>query len=507
VKAQQPSIIQRLAGQSGLIMLGNLFTLFVGFPFQIYLAKTLGAEQLGALGLFEAIAQTVGPLLGFGLGFTLVRFVPQQVELGQHRHVRMLMRQVYFLTTLCGIIGAVLVAVGGVLLLRWMPELVPYQDLFPLVGLMTLLGMLVGISQQALRAFFDIPHMVWISSFLQLSIKVAITIVLLWWGWALMGYLLAVVASAGVALLGMLWGVRKHLRRLAATQEEITPQTRKSWRAYASTMYGNTLLGIAAAPAERFLLAGTIDLASVGVLMAVRQLQAFPQVLLQVIITVIGPMFVAARTKGHQEEVEHIYHISTDWVCRLGFPLLVFLLVFGEQVLALYGAAFASAGRWPLFLLLLAQVVNLSCGPLGIMLNMLGHENRMLQLNTISNGIFFACLLLLVPFLGLLGVALGGLSSMLFLNLAAIHTMKRRLDIPWWSPRYQRLLLPLVVITLAALALSATSGVATAWSLVAALLGLYLIFFMVYAMRGFSHEDREVYGLLLSRLNLGHKQN
>lgn len=503
----KPSIVKRLAGQSGLIMLGNLFTLFVGFPFQIYLAKTLGAEQLGALGLFEAIAQTVGPLLGFGLGFTLVRFVPQEVELGRHRHVRLLMRHVYLVTALFGILGAVIVAIGGGVLLRWMPELTPYRNLFPLVGLMTLLGMLVGVSQQALRAFFDIPYMVWVSSFLQLSIKVAIAAVLLWWGWALMGYLLAVVISASLALAGMLWGVRKHLKRLAATQEEVDPQTRGSWRSYASTMYGNTLLGIAAVPAERFLLAGTIDLAAVGVLMAVRQLQAFPQVLLQVIITVVGPMFAAARSHDNREEIKHIYHISTDWVCRLGFPLLVFLLIFGEQVLALYGAEFARVGRWPLLLLVLAQVVNLSSGPLGILLNMLGQEKKMLQLNMISNAIFFACLVLLVPLLGLLGVALGGLLSMLFMNLASIHAMKRRLDIAWWSARYRRLLAPLAVITLTSLALAATSLVTSAWALAAALAGMYLIFFGVYALQGFSHEDREVYGLLLSRLNPGREPN
>ena len=505
--AGKPSIVKRLAGQSSLIMLGNLFTLFVGFPFQIYLAKTLGVEQLGALGLFEAIAQTVGPLLGFGLGFTLVRFVPQQVALGKFRHVRLLMRHVYLLTTLFGIISALLIATGGVLLLRWMPELTPYRNLFPLVGLMTLLGMLTSISQQALRAFFDIPYMVWISSFLQLSIKVAIAIVLLWWGWALMGYLLAVVISAGLALPGMLWGVRKHLSRLTATQEEVEPHTRKSWWSFASTMYGNTLLGIATAPAERFLLAGTIDLASVGVLMAVRQLQAFPQVLLQVIITVIGPMFSAARSQDNTEEAAHIYHISTDWVCRLGLPLLVFLLVFGEHVLALYGVEFTRVGRWPLFLLVLAQVVNLSSGPSGIMLNMLGQEKMMLRLNMISNGIFFACLVLLVPFMGLLGVAVGGVSSVLFLNLTAIHTMKRRLNIHWWSARYQRLLLPLVVITLVSLVVLTTGMVASAWSLALMLPGLYLIFFVVYALRGFSHEDREVFELLLGRLKLDHKQN
>lgn len=498
----EPGIVSRLAGQSGLVLLGNLCTLFVGIPLQIYLARTLGAEQLGAFGLFEVIAQTAASLFGLGLGFTLVRFIPQQIILGQNRHVRKLLGTVYLTTFLAGTLAAALLVIAGPWLIGWMPELQAYASLFPFVGAMALLGMLMGISQQALRAFFDIRYMVLVSTFLQLTLKVVIALTLIWWGWALMGYLVAVVVSTGLALAGMAWGLRGHIQRLIRTHEEVLPETCTTWKAYARTMYANSVLGLGGGAVERFLLASAINLASVGMLMAVRQLQSLPQVLLQIISVVIAPMFVAAKTRDDMDELKHLYYVATDWVCRFGFPLVVFLFVFGYKVLDLYGTTFAEAGRWPLLIMVAGQFINLLTGPIGIMLNMLGHEKKMFQLNLVSNGLFFLCLLALVSGLGLLGVALGSVLSMLYLNLAMLRVMKKRLGIGWWSARYKRLLAPLLASLIVALFADAMNLVRGIWSLAMVMFATYGVFILVYLLNGLSQEDKEVYFVLRSRLGL-----
>lgn len=492
----RPGIASRLASQSGLVMLGNMFTLLVGFPFQIYLARALGAHQLGALGLFEVVALTIGPLFSFGLGFSLLRFVPQYAGQGQNRHVRRLMATVFAGTTCAGIVAATMVMVNSPVLLHLMPELHSYVDLFPLTALMTFLGMLIGISQQALRAFFDIRHMILMSSFVQLVIKVAITLVLLWFGWELMGYMVAVVVSSAVALIGMLWWIYAHIKRLDRTAEVISSETRMSWLSYSRVMYGTYLLGVAGPFAERFLLAGMIDLASVGVLMAIRQLHMILQVPLTIITTGVAPMFAAAKARGDLEEVEHIYHIATDWGCRLGFPLLLFLLFFGGEVLSIYGHAFSRAGQLPLMLLVMGQSLSLLTGPAGAMLDMVGHEKKMFHFNVLSNAIGFGFLLVLVPHFGLIGIVVGMTFSMLYVNVAALLTMKKQLRINWWSARYARLAMPIGVVMCVLVLVKLTGTVAGAWMLAALLLLSYGIFLGAYACAGFSSEDREILALL-----------
>ena len=369
-------VASSLASRSGLILLGNLFMLITGIPLQIYLARTLGADQLGALGLFESIAQAAMFIFGFGLGFALVRFIPQHITLGQNQHVKKLLAKVFSMTLFGGIFAAILLTCSSHLLMSWVPKLLVYEHLFPFIGAMTVLGMLTGISKQALCAFLDIRFMVLVSSCLQITLKIFITVILLFWGMELMGYLLAVVLSAAFALAVMLWCLHGHIQRLGQTKEEVLNETRRNWWSYSRTMYADSLLDIAGAPAERFVLASLLNLASVGAVMVVRQLQSLPQVLLQIMVVAIAPMIVAANARNDMNEVKYLYQMATDWVCRLGFPLLIFLLVFGKEVLMLYGDTFAEMGRWPLLIMLAGQFVNLLTGPIGIMINMLGHEKK-----------------------------------------------------------------------------------------------------------------------------------
>lgn len=489
-------IASRLASQSGLVMLGNFFTLVVGLPFQIYLARQLGADQLGALGLFEVVASTIGPLFSLGLGFSLLRFVPLYAGQGQNRHIRHLMATVFAGTMCAGLVAAAMVIAGSPILLHLTPQLHSYADLFPLAALMAFLGMLIGISQQALRAFFDMRSMIFMSSFLQLLIKVVITIALLWMGCALMGYMVAVLVSSTVALLGMLWAIRTHLRRLARTTEEVPSLARKSWWSYSRVMHGTYLLNVVSPFAERLLLAGIIDLASVGVLMAIRQLNMILQVPLTIIATGVAPMLATMNVKDEREEVKHIYHIATDWVCRLGLPLLLFLLFFGGEILAIYGSAFAKAGQFPLMLLVIVHILNLLFGPIGTMLEMLGQEKKAFRFNVISNAISIGCLLAFVPLLGLVGIAVGAAFSTLYFNAAALLVIKKQLGMNWWSSRYSRLVAPigLVIATLAMIKWNCI--VADTWVLAALLLVSYGVFFGVYACFGLSSEDREIVAFL-----------
>lgn len=501
-----PGIASRLAGQSGLVMAGNAFTLLVGFPFQIYLARVLGAEQLGAFSLFEVIAQTAGALAGMGLSHTIVRFIPEHVGLGQHGRVRKLLFSVFSMTLLAGLVAAAVVTIGGQGLVVWMPELQAYAHLFPLVGAMTLLGMLTGLSAQALRAFLDIRYMILVASFLQLTLKIGIAVVLLWLGWELLGYLIAVVASLGLALAGMLWGLHRHLRGIGHAGESVLPETRRMWWSYSRIMYSGSLLGMAAGPFERFLIGVALDLASLGIWTAVRQLQSLPGVFLQVIITAVAPMLVGANAKNEPREVAHLYRISTDWVGRLGLPMLIFLAIFGDKVLGLYGPRFADAGQLPLLILVCGQFVNLATGPVGAMLNLLGHERPMLRINLISGGLFFVCLLALAPLFGLSGVAAAGALSAAFSNLAASFVMRQKLHIGWWSARYRRLVLPLIVCIAVALLIRRAGFVDGAWALVSALTATYTVFFLAYLSRGMSSEDKAIYHKVRVRLGIANEK-
>ena len=81
-----------VVGQTIVVLAGNVFTLGAGLPFQIYVARVLGVNQLGRFGLVEAVVVTLSGFVGFGIAQTAVRFIPEYLAKGEHEHIRKLCR-------------------------------------------------------------------------------------------------------------------------------------------------------------------------------------------------------------------------------------------------------------------------------------------------------------------------------------------------------------------------------------------------------------------------------
>lgn len=495
--ADSSVVTRRLAGQSAFLMVGNAFTLAVGFPFQIYIARTLGAGNLGVFGLLDVAVQTIAALCSLGVGNLAVRFIPEYMADGRASHVRHLVRSVYKLAFTSGIIAASVLVLCRPWLLAMFESLRPYSNAILLMSVMVPVGMLLGVSQQVLRGFFDIRYLVAMSSFLQLILKVALTAFFCSLGMNLVGYVAAVVISSVVCLLGMLIGIGRHLSCLPVDNNDGLPVDRAEWWSYGRVMYGNSLLGMVAAPLEGSLLAGVIDVSAVGVLVVIRQLNSFPQIFLQVIIAIVAPMFVAARERT---EVAHLYHLATDWMCRLAFPLLLFLMVRASSILSVYGVGFSALGSSALMIISVAQAVNLVCGPVGNMLNMKGFQTQMFYVSIASSILLIIGTVILVPSLGLSGIAVATAVSTSVANIWALRVSNACLGISWYSRRYRRWVMP----TLAALAYLLTIAYLipgdTKWWLCGEFAGCFITFHVAYWANGVCAEDLELVAMLRRQL-------
>lgn len=497
VPLQTGGIASKLAGQSALLMMGNIFTLVVGFPFQVYVARQLGTKNLGAFGLMEVCVQTITALFGLGVGHVAVRFLPEYLADSKTAAIRQLLQTVYILSVTMSFIAMGLALACRPFVIQRFTTLAEYADATAWMTLMIPLGMLIGISQQVLRGFFDIRFMVVMSSFLQLTLKVVFSVLFFKFGMGLTGYILGIVGSSVLCLAGMFAGIYRQLNRLPDSALKVTGQDKRDWIAYGKIMYGNSLLGLVGAPLERFLLAGTISLDAVGVLVVIRQLQSFPQIFLQVIIAIVAPMFVAAKSL---KELTHLYHLATDWMCRLALPMMLFFLMRGNAILEVYGNAFSVAGTLALAIILGAQTINLGCGPVGNLLNMKGHQAKMFHVNIVSSVLLLSGVLVLVPLFGLVGVALATATSTVVANLWALRISSQRLSVSWFSRRYYRWLPPSLACSIAYGSLAFLLHVESKWWLAGQFMIGAVMFHLVYSLAGFCDDDREVIAMVKSRI-------
>src|SRR6476469_4613824 len=103
---------RRLGLQTLYVIAGNLFTLIVGLPLQIYVARVLGADGLGVYSLLDAAMATVSGLLGLGVAQTVVRFIPTYLEKHEYRRIRRLLLLSALLLGAVGATACIVVWVG-----------------------------------------------------------------------------------------------------------------------------------------------------------------------------------------------------------------------------------------------------------------------------------------------------------------------------------------------------------------------------------------------------------
>jgi O-antigen/teichoic acid export membrane protein len=91
----------------------------------------------------------------------------------------------------------------------------------------------------------------------------------------------------------------------------------------------------------------------------------------------------------------------------------LFLILFGDKLLAIYGPGYAQA--YPsLIVLVIAQLVNTLCGPVGALLTMTGHEWYTFWVLGFSTLVNVILTILLIPFWGLAGAAVASASTTIF---------------------------------------------------------------------------------------------
>jgi O-antigen/teichoic acid export membrane protein len=489
-----------LGTQTAVVAIGNAFTLIVGLPLQVYVSRVLGAANLGVYGLLEASFVTVAGLLSLGVGQTIVRFVPEHLARGQFEAVRRLLRLGLMILLLVGLAAVALCAIClDWIVARW-PTLANERPAILLMSLIVPLTLLLTMSQQALRGFHDVRYMVAGSSFLQLTIKAAVTLVAFGLGYRLQGYIGATIGGLSCGCLWMLVGIRRATAKLP--RGGLTAGNQKAWTRYAAINYGNSLISTATANLDRFLLGALFGPSLVGVLLVTRQLQSFPVVFNQMLLMVGAPMFAAAHGRNDTAERQHLFVLMTDWVVRLSLPLIVFLILFADPLLSLYGRRFAEDGRVALQIMTVGQLVNVLSGPNGNLALMSGLERQAIRLFVVMGFVSSAMLIAFTPPLGLAGAAIAAATTNVVTNVACLTLIRRRLGVRWWDRRYLKWLLPTAATSIVGLTLLLAFGIDDAWELGGTLIGLYLVFAGANLAQGLHADDRDFLRHVLAQIKM-----
>lgn len=142
----------------------------------------------------------------------------------------------------------------------------------------------------------------------------------------------------------------------------------------------------------------------------------------------IGPVSAELHQRGDRAELQAVVTKAVQWASALTLAMGLVLVFFGRPLLGLFGPEYVE-GFAPLMLLLVGQAANALAGPVGYLLSMTGHQNRVVQVLGGSALLNAGLNAALIPAFGVLGAALATTTTNLIWNLVLHVSVARRLGI------------------------------------------------------------------------------
>jgi|GEM_PF-448349 len=139
-----------------------------------------------------------------------------------------------------------------------------------------------------------------------------------------------------------------------------------------------------------------------------------------------GPKFAALYSQGNMVGLERVALWSVRLILLVAVPSLIFMMVFPQWLMGLFGPEFRAAST-ALMILAVGQFIGTAVGSVGSLLSMTGHE-RQLRWNVFIGAVLGVGLgVLLIPGYGLIGAAIATSVAVASKNLLCVYQVNQLL--------------------------------------------------------------------------------
>jgi O-antigen/teichoic acid export membrane protein len=447
----------QISRHSAVFFAGTLFTMAAGYLVKIYVARVLGAEQLGlyALGMtLVSLTQLFGTL---GLHGTAARYIAVYSAKGNWNALRgLLTRSVGIVVLLNVALAFGLIFYGGWISrnLYHAPDLSQY---LPFFAALSILGALNVFYCQVLAGFKEITKRTVITNFVGSPLVIALTVLLLALGTGMWGYLSAQIVS-NVAVVTLLVVVAWKLTPAAARFSfSPLPPLDSDVKSFTAAVFGMNVVDFLGSQADKIILGLYLNPRVLGIYVLASTLSAFIPIALQSVNQIFAPVIADLHAQGRQDILEKLFQTLTKWVLGLTFPLACVIIVFALPLMRIFGTDF-EAGWAVLVIGAVGQLVNCGVGSVGYLLLMSGNQKRLVKVQFTMAGVSVLMNVALIPVLGIVGAALASATVNVGQNLWNLYEVRKALRIFPYNQGYYSLLIPTVFATVAVTLLRLWTG-------------------------------------------------
>ena len=389
---------------------------------QALLTRTLSVTDFGVYTYALNWSRIGGSSAHLGGASSTLRFVPEYSVKGEWALVRGVVKRSRQVAVLVGLVATVIASILVLTLgsrSRESVALVLALSLVPVAALIEVQVALTRAFKRIFRAFF--PWLVLQPILLIAGVLAAeladrrLTL----------NSALAVTAFSYAATIVVqgLW-----LRTSQPPQVRSAPPSYKmrSWAAVSLPIFGSNVV---------YLVFSRMDIVMVGLLMSPRSAGIYAvamrvgsttSILQTAMNSTVAPRISQLYWSEREGELRRLVLTAIRFTFVPSLLLTVVLCVFAVPVLHIFGPAYAS-GRTVLIVIALGQLVSVSSGPVGWLMNLTGHQNVTAVVFATTAAVTMVGYFVLIPTLGLIGAGLANGGAVAVRNIALNYVARRRL--------------------------------------------------------------------------------
>jgi len=420
---------------------GTLFTMGAGYLVKIYVARVLGAEQLGLYALGMTLVSLTQLLGTIGLNGTAARYVAVYKATGKFEDLRGFLTRSSGLVIFLNLIFSIVLAFGGGLIARRMYRAPGLGQYMPMFAVLAFVGALNVFYCQVLGGFKDIAKRTIITNFVGSSLVIVLTVLLLALGTGMRGYLAAQMVTS-IVVVGLLVAAARGLTPQAARFSwKALPPLDSEIKAFAVAAFGMSALDFLVSQADKILLGHYLNASLVGIYVLASTLSAFIPIILQSVNQIFAPVIADLHAQSREDVLQKLFQTLTKWIVALTFPLALVIIVFAVPLMRIFGPEFEAG--WPVLVIgAIGQLVNCGVGSVGYLLLMSGNQRRLIKVQFVMAGVSVVVNIALIPVLGIVGAALASAGINAAGNLWNLAEVRKALGISPYNRSYYALLFP-----------------------------------------------------------------
>ncbi|MEE8320830.1 MAG: MATE family efflux transporter [Gammaproteobacteria bacterium] len=395
------------------------FGVLLQFALNIFIARVFGPAGIGFYQLYNSWMVTIADTGGCGLPVSTMRGVSQRYSTGDKRSAGDFIKKTLLLTA--GIFTILVVA--GVTLIPWWlgtmypGRILPYFFFFALAGSLffALFRILIEASKAEGRAKISVTFESIVLPFL---FFIAIIAYVLFSDSPNVTTLVLIHVGA-LAVITMVFYLLWSQNQEPSYRKSGVPDRQRILQPDGFAIWGGVVANVLIINLPFYLLPLITDPESIGIFSVNYRIVAVATTLLVVLSAWFGPRIAAAHSRRDANRVRQELKQARIFSALVYLPFLLVCMLFGQQVLAIFGEAFIDSGDI-LMILAAGQLVNALTGMPGLHLNMIGKSRLELYMALVALTIGMPlCLIGGISF-GMVGLAAGFSLTIALKNLGSL---------------------------------------------------------------------------------------